>query len=128
MASKRLENKLDILFAKYIRQRDSKNGVFLCCSCGKTKPVEQMDAGHFISRRKKKTRWHEDNVFGQCHFCNRFDQGGAAGYGIFMVKKFGLEYVESLHQLAQTTAKYTDADIEQMIADYKDKLKALEHG
>lgn len=48
MASKTNIKKLDILFSKWVRNRDSKNGVFTCCSCKQMKPFEQADAGHML--------------------------------------------------------------------------------
>lgn len=128
MASKKLVKKLDLVFSEYVRLRDAKNGVFLCCSCGRTLPTEQMDAGHFISRKWYSTRWHEDNVNGQCRSDNRFGNGEAAGYAMFMIKKHGIEYVEQLYNLSRQTAKYKDYELEEKIAYYKQKIKELKGG
>jgi hypothetical protein len=125
MASRQLEKKLDLIFSKYIRLRDSDNGVFFCCSCGALKPEQQMDAGHFISRKWRNTRWREDNVHGQCRADNRFGNGEAAGYAMFMIKKYGLEHVEMLHQLSRKTAKFTDSELEDMIKKYKALVKEM---
>ena len=46
---KSLRDKLDVVFSKYIRLRDSRNFgyyQFVCISCGETKPYSQMDFFH----------------------------------------------------------------------------------
>lgn len=48
--------KLDRVFSLYIRLRDSKEFHFKgcrCISCGKVKPYDMFDAGHFVSRNAK---------------------------------------------------------------------------
>ena len=123
MASKSLVKKLDIIFSKYIRLRDSNNGVFRCCSCGQIKPYASADAGHFINRRWMATRWREDNVHAQCSACNRFDEGNAVGYTLFMIDKYGKAHVEYLQALKNQTMKYSDWELEALIDDYKKKVK-----
>jgi len=125
MASKTLVKKLDVIFSKYIRLRDSSNGVFLCCSCTQYKPYEQADAGHFINRRWMATRWREDNVHAQCRSCNRFDEGNAIGYTMFMIDKYGKEHVEYLQALKNGGYKYSDFELNLLIAEYKQKVKDL---
>lgn len=125
MASKSLIKKLDIVFSKYIRLRDSTNGMFICCSCGQMKPYEMADAGHFINRRWMSVRWREDNVHAQCSACNRFDEGNAAGYARFMDKKYGPAHVDSLMALKNAGQKWSDFEVELLIKEYKQKTKDL---
>ena len=123
--SKQLTAKLDRLFSKFIRLRDSKNEMFKCCSCGQLKPYEQADAGHFINRRWMATRWREDNVHAQCRSCNRFDEGNAVGYTMFMLDKYGKEHVEYLNSLKNAGCKYTEFELQIMIGEYQEKLKNI---
>lgn len=125
MASKSKINSLDRIFSKFIRLRDSKDGMFICCSCGQVKPFEQGDAGHFINRRWMSLRWREDNVHMQCRSCNRFDEGNSVGYARFMDKKYGSNHVDLLMTLKNQSAKYTDFDLDILITEYKQKVKAL---
>lgn len=125
MASKTLVKKLDKVFSEYVRKRDTKQGIFKCCSCGELKPYEQADAGHFINRKWLATRWREDNVHAQCRYCNRFNEGAAAGYTLFMIDTHGRDHVEYLNALKTETMKYTDFDLEVLIKEYKQKLKDL---
>ena len=123
MADKKLVKKLDTVFSKYIRQRDSFNEMFKCCSCGQIKPYASADAGHFINRRWMATRWREDNVHAQCSACNRFDEGNAVGYTLFMIDKYGKPHVEYLQSLKNQTMKYSDWELQVLIDEYKTKLK-----
>lgn len=123
--NKKIEKKLDAVFSKYIRARDTSDGWGRCCSCGTIRPYEGLDAGHFINRKWKATRWEERNVHAQCISCNRFGEGDASGYALFMLDKYGRETITYLRGLSRETARFTDSEGELMIADYKRKLKEL---
>lgn len=125
--NKSLVKKIDYAFKRYIRLRDTENGVFKCCSCGTYKPYAQADGGHFINVRWMPTRWREDNVHGQCSSCNRFDEGNAAGYALFMIDKYGKKHVDYLLALSRETARYTDSEGEFLLKEYRTKYKALEY-
>lgn len=125
MASKAKVKTLDRWFSKFIRLRDSKDGVFTCCSCGQLKTYDKADAGHFINRRWMAVRWNETNVHAQCSSCNRFDEGNAAGYAMFMIRKYGESHVDYLQGIKRDVAKYSDFELELMTKDYKQKVKDL---
>lgn len=129
MASPTKVKALDRVFSQYIRLRDSVPGVaersFICCSCGQMKPYAMADAGHFINRRWMATRWREDNVHAQCSACNRFDEGNAAGYAVFMIKKYGQEHVDMLLAIKNQSQKWTDFELDILIKEYKQKVKDL---
>lgn len=120
---KQLIAKLDKVFSKYIRQRDLlKDNTFRCCSCGQIKPYEQADCGHFINRRWLATRWREDNCHSQCRSCNRFDEGNAVGYTMFMLNKYGDEHIRYLQSLKNAGCKYSEWELQVLIDEYKQKL------
>lgn len=125
MASKAKVKTLDRWFSKFIRLRDSKDGVFTCCSCGQIKPYDKADAGHFINRRWMAVRWNETNVHAQCSSCNRFDEGNAAGYAMFMIRKYGESHVDYLQGVKRDVAKYSDFELELMTKDYRQRVKDL---
>ena len=125
MMNKKLEKKLDKAFSEYIRFRDTRGGFGRCVSCGAYKDYGQLDAGHFINRKWRATRWHEDNVHAQCIPCNRFSEGDAAGYALYMLDRYGRDKVDYLRSLSRTTAKFTDSEGELMLLDFKKKLKDL---
>ena len=86
---KTLKNKLDRVFALFIRKRDTKDGYGKCISCGKICSYENLDCGHFINRRHLSLRWNEKNSNAQCRSCNRFDEGNNIGYITGMIRKYG---------------------------------------
>lgn len=65
-----LVKKLDRIFSLYIRLRDvMPNGYVRCIACGQIKSFEDVDCGHFHSRRHMATRFNEDNCHAECRYC-----------------------------------------------------------
>lgn len=65
-----LIRKLDKVFSLYIRLRDAMpNGYVRCISCGQIKRFEDMDCGHFHSRKNMSTRYDEENCNSECRYC-----------------------------------------------------------
>ena len=126
MASKTKIKALDRVFSTYIRKRDSKDGYFVCCSCGQWKPYEQADAGHFINRRWMLLRFDERNVHAQCRSCNRFDEGNNVGYTRFMIRKYGDDVVDILLSMKRSHS-WTDFELDILIKDYKQKIQDLDN-
>lgn len=122
---KTLEKKLDVVFKRYVRLKETPDGWGSCVSCGVNKPFEDLDGGHFINCKWRSTRWHEDNVHIQCQFCNRFNEGNGPGYTLYMVDRYGRERVDYLLALSRETAKFSDSEGELMIAHYKKKIQDL---
>lgn len=118
----KLKKELDILFAKFIRQRDSKDGFFTCISSGRTLPVSQMHAGHFYARTFTATRWDERNVNGQSSADNVFKHGNLLNYRKGMIAKYGQEVVDELEAIHNKPIKLDRFDLERMIEEYKQKL------
>lgn len=125
MASRAKIKALDRVFSKFVRLRDSGNGIFICCSCGQLKPFAQADAGHFINRRWMALRWDEKNVNAQCRSCNRFDEGNQVGYLNFMIKKYGKTAVDILTSMKQPH-KWTDGELDILTKYYKSRVRDLE--
>lgn len=89
-------DQLDKVFSLYIRMRDSRKynyRYFRCISCGKVKPFEQMDAGHYIGRRHMALRWNPMNIHGECRACNRLDSTHLLSYRKNLIIKLGEEAV-----------------------------------
>lgn len=118
--------KLDRIFSEYIRKRDSKDGYFICISCGKVKPYEQGDCGHYINRIHMATRYSEINCNCQCRACNRFDEGNMVGYRQGLIKKYGEQRVLLLEMQKNDTRKYSDVEYDALIKHYQKKIKELD--
>ncbi len=122
-----LVNRLDTVFSKYIRLRDTMpGGVFRCISCGKIKPVAQADAGHYHSRRHMGTRFSEDNVHAECRFCNRFSADHNIGFRENLVRKIGPQRFAMLETEAHRTRKFSHFEIREMTRHYRSQVVELQ--
>lgn len=134
-----LKKKADNLFSRYIRTRDSWNSpngrVGHCITCDKlTDAFNGMggvhsngQAGHFMSRRFNSTRYDERNVNLQCSKCNMWGAGEQYKYSIAVDKKFGKGTAAKLHEEAKKIKQWKVYELEDLIEEYKTKLKALDN-
>lgn len=121
-----LKAKADRVFSEYVRKRDSKNGYFVCISCGRILPYEQADCGHYINRIHMATRYSEINCNAQCRKCNRFDEGNMSGYRQGLVKKYGEQRVLLLEMQKNDTKKYSNFEYQALIQHYQKEIKKLD--
>jgi len=118
----KLVKKLDTVFSKYIRLSNAdKNGYCTCVTCNKTFFWKEIQAGHFMSRKHYSTRWDERNVKPQCVGCNIYNQGQGYLYSLYLGNKLSKKLLEESRELR----KFTNIELEEMIADYSDRLKKL---
>ena len=123
-----LTRNLDKVFSEYIRLRDSKAygyNYFRCISCGQIKPFEQMDAGHFVSRIHKATRWDEENVNGECRACNRMSADHIIWYQRNLEAKIGRDRVDMLLARGRQTKKWSAWELENLVKYYKQEIEKL---
>lgn len=114
-----LSKKAQVVFNKYIRQRDSSNGYFVCISCGKDYPVSKMNAGHYVPvKNSSLLRFDEWNVNGECISCNLFDQFHLIGYRKRLVEKVGAQTVDWLESQARVSYKWARHELEEIIQKY----------
>lgn len=126
----KLKYDLQQIFNKYIRLRDMQGNYFKCIACGEIKPKEVCNAGHFYAvKGYDSLRFNEDNVHAECVGCNCFNESHLIGYAINLKEKIGEERIEELHRLAadykKNGYKWHRIDLEEMIAEYKEKIKCL---
>lgn len=121
-----LENKLDRIFAEYIRKRHADaGGTVSCVTCGKLMHFTECHAGHFIKRQHRATRWRETNVHPQCPGDNVFRGGMQDEYAKFIVQTYGLGEFQDLMESKHKIVKFTRPDYENLIQTYKQKLGEL---
>jgi len=115
-----LKGRLDREFSLFVRLRDSMdNGYFRCISCGKIKPFDQADCGHYANRQHMNTRYDEMNCNAQCRHCNRFMEGNIQNYRKGLISKYGEQRVELLEMRQNISRKYSDFEYEQLIKYYR---------
>ena len=121
-----LVKKLDRIFSLYIRLRDvMPNGYVRCISCGQIKSFEDVDCGHFHSRRHMATRFSEDNCNAECKFDNRFSADHLIGYQRNLIQKIGQQRFDLLNVKAHSTCNFTDSELNDMISHYTAEVKKL---
>ena len=130
MAKKRkrstIVKELDRVFSQYVRMRGANlDGFASCVTCGTVRPWKQLQCGRFMSRRKYSTRWHEVNCQVQCDACNRWNQGEQYAFAKWLDENMGEGTADEMVRLSNTTVKFTDWELQEMIDDYKEKLKDL---
>ena len=126
-----LVKNLDSVFSQYIRLRDARelNGEWqaMCVTSGEWKHWKNQQAGHFFTRGRYATRWDETNVHVQSYRDNVLLKGNYIVYTRWMIDKYGREYVDELERKSLTQAKFSRADLEEKIEEYKRKVKELWH-
>ena len=116
------EKELQVLFNTWIRNRD-KDGT--CISCG-NKLKEKHDAGHYYPAGSyKNIRYDLINVNSQCVKCNQHNHGNLTEYRLGLIKRYGIEEVEALDKRRLSPRKYTIPELQEMIIEYKLKLKQI---
>jgi len=85
-----------------------------------------MHCCHYISRRYLPTRYHEKNTKPGCPYCNVYLHGNLDEYALRLVKEYGPEILEELNSLKHKILKLSTQDYEDLIDEYKDKLKSLD--
>ena len=120
-----MKKKLDRLFSKFIKLRDSGTDFFKCISCGQVKPNNQFNAGHYWSRRYMSTRYDEKNVNGQCVYCNLHLKGHIQGYTQGLIKKYGENVLQELEIKKNNVCKMGEFEFTLLIDEYKEKIKDL---
>ena len=115
--------KLDTIFSRYIRLRDTDAyGKGKCFTCGCDVTYFNAECGHFRSRRHESTRWHPNNAHIQCIECNHGDS--MVQYIIAMEEKHPDE-VNDLVALSNQSVKLTKDDKERIYQHYKKLVKDL---
>ena len=115
--------KLDAVFSEYIRRRYARNDIATCVTCEKQDHWKKLQAGHFQSRKHYATRWDETNVQVQCSGCNVFRWGEQYKFSKWLDANKGEGTSEGLAEKANQIVKFTTKELEEMIEEYKERLK-----
>jgi hypothetical protein len=117
-------------FSMFIRLRDCKRTTRTlthasCVSCGKIKPLAELDAGHFIAAIHRRVFWDEHNVNAQCKHCNTYLSGNQLPYRKRLLSLYGPEEVERLENSTGGYVKYSDEELKAIAKIYRLKVKEL---
>jgi len=109
-------------FSQYIRQRDDGKG---CVTCGVIKPWKEMQACHYESRGHIPTRWDERNVHSGCYSCNVMKKGNYTEYVLSMIKMYGGDILQDMHDKSRSGVKIPTSNIKEMIEIYTTRVKEM---
>lgn len=109
----------DKFFSLYIRTRGSDGWYNHCYTCGVKQTIQDLQCGHFISRRFVNTRWNKLNCWPQCNTCNVEKKGNLKVYEALLRVHYGDAAIDQLKQLANSGDKFTLEDIKDIIDEYK---------
>jgi hypothetical protein len=118
----------DTYFSRYIRLKNSLNGLCTCYTCGTIKDIKEVDNGHYIKREHKATRYNENNCKPQCKTCNGDTKhnGKQTEFRENLVNEYGIEAVESLEALGRTSIKANGLFYRNIANEYRQKVNDLQ--
>ena len=112
-----LKKKLDATFSLWVRNRGSKDGYNQCYTCGITKPIKQLQCGHYVSRTALSTRWDEDNARPQCMPCNVFQHGNMVEYSLLLEQE-SPGITKRLRDKGRQIKKFSISELKEAIEKY----------
>ena len=120
----KLKKQLDKIFSLYIRTKYSKNGLVKCYTCSVTKPIKEIQNGHWIPRNVLGSRFSEENCRPQCVGCNMFNKGRPDVFAVNLMNE-GVD-IKELQKLRYKVFKVSSLWYEEKINEYTRKLKDLD--
>lgn len=121
-----LVKRLDSVYSQYIRLKNADSeGYCICVTCGDRVHWQAIQNGHFISRAKYPTRWHDENCHPQCMRDNIFLRGRYIDYTLYMIDRYGRDRLHELRNLSLNGAKISTPELREKIEYYRGKVAEL---
>ena len=114
----------DGLFSKYIRLKYADKDVVKCFTCGTSKPITEIQNGHYISRANMYLRFDERNCRPQCIWCNCTKHGNL----LIFAQNLELEnagITEILYEESKIIYKYTRDELRLLKINFTNRIKQL---
>ena len=111
--------------SKYVRHRDSRNGICTCYTCGVSKPVAEMQAGHAIQGRGNSILFETDAIRPQCASCNVWQGGRLDVFIPKLLDEIGRSRYDELLALKGKPRKFTIEELKELEGYFNEKLRAL---
>ena len=126
LTTSKAKKKACAVFSKYIRTKYAKGNFVQCVTCGRTKEIKQMQAGHFIPGRHNVVLYDERNCHPQCYVCNVVLGSNGPKYYKFMLKKYGQKVIDDLERLDKQVKPMKAFEHLEFYDKYKKKLEKLD--
>lgn len=118
-----LDGELWRLTSLLVRQLHADDrGIVRCVTCGTHSEWRYVDAGHFMSRKHKSTKFDLMNLGPRCKQCNGPGHGRQADFGAWIDRKYGPGTAEKIRIKSQMTCKRSAADLNWMILEVTREL------
>ena len=124
LGTKRLElvKILDSVFSKYIRmQHMDERGFVQCFTCPTSRPLAQMQNGHFVSRKNMSLRFEPINCRPQCKDCNEYKRGNLEVYA----QRLGEKVLDEIASLKRQNRRWTQDELQSEINHYRKLIAEL---
>jgi hypothetical protein len=115
---KKLVDKLDKIFSKYIRARDKRSVL-----SGST---ENLVCSHVFSRVSYSLRWSEENCYAMTSGENYRHEFYPQYIYEWFITKYGQDKYDLLYAMWNKTTKFSNSDLQVLIKLYQDKLKEVD--
>lgn len=123
----KLIKKLDSVFSRYIRLRDSDSKWIVTCPlCGSRMHRKEAQNMHFISRWCYKFRWDETNCHAWDYRCNVLLKGNYIAYTRFMQNTYWVDTIDWMIEQSKNIEKVHSFEIEEEIENYTRLADGLE--
>lgn len=125
-------------FNRMVKYRDSSliegEWLYLCITCPRRVLFKDREgrfyraanAGHFMPETKSNTRFEEENVNGQCSYCNKWGFGEQIKYARALDLKYGDGTAQRLEEMSAVPKQWTIPELEKIIKDSKEQIKLYE--
>lgn len=118
--------KLDRVFSQWLRHSHADdNGLVECFTCRTKKPINEMQAGHFMSRSHYSVRWTVGNVMPQCPSCNLFHAGRQYEFGKRLDQDFGEGMAEGLVKRSKLPGGHTAHGLKEIREQLQEELNEM---
>jgi hypothetical protein len=111
--------------SKYVRTLHSRDGICTCYTCGVSKPISAMQAGHAIQGRGNSILFETDGIRPQCAGCNVWQGGRLDIFIPKLIDEIGRERYDELLALKGQPKKYSLEDYLDLYQEFKEKLEEL---
>jgi hypothetical protein len=116
-------------FSRVVRlEAADRNRMVRCYTCDRRMPIIAAEAGHYITRDRKATKFDRRNVHAQCHWCNgdTRKKGNQGLHGIRIDRQYGAGTAELLQNIgAVRGARIGRLEYERMIEELRAETNRL---
>jgi len=112
------------LFQKMRRMQEANHhGVCKCISCPAVRRFNEMDGGHYISRKHNATAFEPQNVHPQCKKCNSSASWGLSGNTAEYRKALPEGVADYLESKSREIKQFSKHDYAEMALEFEDQIE-----